>query len=97
MSAPYLSPTPIAVIVGSLRQAAFNRLAAEALMDGFGASHHLRQTLVNLDVACMPQPEACLSWGQKLFDEHGQPTERCRDTRQRFLDGYAPWIKRVSP
>ncbi|WP_192036242.1 NAD(P)H-dependent oxidoreductase [Halomonas sp. YLGW01] len=68
-----------------------------SLMGGFGASHHLRQVLVNLDVACMPQPETYLSRVQELFDEHGQPTERCRDYLQRFLNGYAQWVKRISP
>ncbi|WP_168012368.1 NADPH-dependent FMN reductase [Halomonas salinarum] len=70
--------------------------ASPSMMGGFGASHHLRQVLVNLDIACMPKPEVYLSRVQELFDEHGQPTERCRDYLQGFLDGYESWLQRTS-
>lgn len=66
--------------------------ASPSMQGGFGASHHLRQTLVNLNVTCMPQPEVYLSQAHELFDDQGQPTERCRGFLQRFLDGYADWI-----
>src|ERR1700694_4702697 len=39
---------------------------------GFGANHHLRQSLVFLNVPAMQQPEAYLSHVDKLFDEHGK-------------------------
>src|SRR5574342_136140 len=35
---------------------------------GFGANHHLRQSLVFLDVPAMPQPEAYIGGAAKLFD-----------------------------
>ncbi len=39
---------------------------------GFGANHHLRQSLVFLNVPSMAQPEAYLGGADKLFDEHGK-------------------------
>src|SRR5215467_13895011 len=38
---------------------------------GFGANHHLRQSLVFLNVPAMQQPEAYVGGASKLFDEHG--------------------------
>ena len=38
----------------------------------FGANHHLRQSLVFLNVPTMQQPEAYVSHADKLFDEHGK-------------------------
>lgn len=36
---------------------------------GFGANHHLRQSLVFLDVPALQQPEVYLAGAAKLFDE----------------------------
>ncbi|MDR5865335.1 NADPH-dependent FMN reductase [Halomonas koreensis] len=66
--------------------------ASPSMQGGFGASHHLRQSLVNLNVRCMPQPETYLSQAHQLFEEDGRPTERCRGFLQTFIDGYAEWI-----
>src|SRR5271169_2350184 len=38
---------------------------------GFGANHHLRQSLVFLNVPAMQQPEAYIGGASKLFDERG--------------------------
>jgi chromate reductase, NAD(P)H dehydrogenase (quinone) len=38
----------------------------------FGANHHLRQSLVFLNVPTMQQPEAYVGHADKLFDEHGK-------------------------
>ncbi|SHF69992.1 NAD(P)H-dependent FMN reductase [Modicisalibacter ilicicola DSM 19980] len=70
--------------------------ASPSLQGGFGASHHLRQTLVNLNVLCMPQPEVYLSQANELFDDRGQPTERCRGFLQKFLDGYEKWVGKMA-
>ncbi len=42
---------------------------------GFGANHHLRQSLVFLNVPAMPQPEAYIGNSAKLFDEAGKLTD----------------------
>lgn len=67
--------------------------ASPSLQGGFGASHHLRQSLVNLNVVCMPKPEVYLSQAHELFDDQGQPTPRCQEFLQKFIDGYARWIE----
>jgi chromate reductase len=70
--------------------------ASISLQGGFGASHHLRQSLVNLEVMCMPKPEVYLSQAHQLFDDQGKPTERCSKYLQGFMDGYARWIARFT-
>ncbi|NLC26507.1 MAG: NAD(P)H-dependent oxidoreductase [Fastidiosipila sp.] len=49
-------------------------------LSGFGANHHLRQTLVFLDVQTLQQPEAYIAEVAELFDENGminnQSTEK---------------------
>jgi chromate reductase len=63
-------------------------------LGAFGANHHLRQSLVFLNVPAMPQPEAYLSHAAKLFDDAGELTND--DTRaflQRFMAAFASWIE----
>jgi len=43
-------------------------------MGGFGANHHLRQSLVFLDVPVLQQPEAYIGGVATLFDEAGEIT-----------------------
>src|ERR1700750_2139459 len=40
-------------------------------MGGFGANHHLRQSLVFINVPAMQQPEAYIGGAAKMFDEAG--------------------------
>src|SRR6202021_2949187 len=51
----------------------------------FGAHHHLRQSLVFLNVPPMQQPEAYISHVDKLVDEHG---ELASDGPRKFLREY---------
>jgi hypothetical protein len=39
---------------------------------GFGSNHHLRQSLVFLNVPAMAQPEAYIGGADKLFDASGK-------------------------
>ncbi|CAM3048403.1 MULTISPECIES: NADPH-dependent FMN reductase [Pseudomonas] len=59
---------------------------------GFGANHHLRQSLVFLDVLCMQQPEAYLSGAGSAFDESGKLAEKTRSFLQAFIDAYGQWV-----
>jgi len=59
---------------------------------GFGANHHLRQSLVFLDVPCMQQPEAYVGGAATLFDEQGKLSEKARPFLQGFIDSYARWV-----
>lgn len=61
---------------------------------GFGANHHLRQSLVFLNVPTMPQPEAYIGNAAALFDASGQVTnEATRGFLQKFIDAYAAWVE----
>lgn len=60
---------------------------------GFGANHHLRQSMVFLDVPMMQQPEAYLGGAGTAFDEAGQLSESVRPFLQKFIDGYAKWVE----
>jgi chromate reductase len=61
----------------------------------FGANHHLRQSLVFLNVPAMPQPEAYIGHAAELFDESGKLTDdSVRDFLSKFLQSFAQWIER---
>lgn len=61
---------------------------------GFGANHHLRQSLVFLDVPCMQQPEAYVGGAGSLFDEQGKLSEKARPFLQGFIDSFGKWVAR---
>ena len=61
-------------------------------MGGFGANHHLRQSLVFLDVPALQQPEAYLGHVDRLFDNSGDLTDEwARDFLKGFLAAFAAW------
>src|SRR6267143_266138 len=58
-----------------------------------GANHHLRQSLVFLNVPAMPQPEAYIGGVDKLFDANGRLiNDGTRKFLQGFMQAYAAWI-----
>ena len=59
---------------------------------GFGANHHLRQSLVFLDVPCMQQPEAYLGGAGSAFGEAGKLSEKTQPFLQAFIDAYGQWV-----
>ncbi len=60
---------------------------------GFGANHHLRQSLMFLNVPTMAQPEAYIGNAASLFNDKGElvngPT--C-DFLSKFLQAFSRWI-----
>ncbi|MDR9752731.1 NAD(P)H-dependent oxidoreductase [Pseudomonas sp. SZMC_28357] len=60
---------------------------------GFGANHHLRQSLVFLDVPCMQQPEAYVGGAGSLFDEAGKLNEASKPFLQKFINAYGQWVE----
>lgn len=61
---------------------------------GFGANHHLRQSLVFLNVPAMQQPEAYVGGVSKLLDENGELTvEATRAFLQGYMHAFADWIE----
>src|SRR5471032_1346111 len=67
--------------------------ASPSAIGGFGANHHLRQSLVFLNVPAMAQPEAYLGGADKFFDANGKLTnDGTRKFLQQFIDAFAKWI-----
>src|SRR3954469_11136675 len=67
--------------------------AAPGAIGGFGANHHLRQSLVFLNVPAMQQPEAYIGGADKLFDANGDLiNESTRNYLQEFMAAFAAWI-----
>ncbi len=65
---------------------------------GFGANHHLRQSLVFLDVPAMQQPEAYMGNAAQLFDVNGNiANETTREFFIKFMDAFAAWVAKNSP
>lgn len=60
---------------------------------GFGANHHLRQSLVFLNVPCMQQPEAYLSQVDKMFNEKDELNESTKGFLTQFMNAFADWVK----
>jgi len=61
---------------------------------GFGANHHLRQSLVFLDMPAMPQPEAYVGNAAGLFGPDGAITnDKTREIMTKFMTAFARWIE----
>ena len=64
---------------------------------GFGANHHLRQSMVFLDVPMLQQPEAYIGNAASLFDDAGKLTnDKTREFVGKFLQAFNAWIERAS-
>jgi chromate reductase len=65
---------------------------------GFGANHHLRQSLVFLNVPAMAQPEAYIGGASALFDEDGRiVNDGTNAFLDSFLKAFAAWIEAIRP
>lgn len=63
-------------------------------MGGFGANHHLRQSLVFLNAPCLHQPEVYLSFVDKLFDDKGNLTNEGTNTfLSQFMSTFTTWVQ----
>jgi chromate reductase, NAD(P)H dehydrogenase (quinone) len=62
-------------------------------MGAFGANHHLRQSLVFINVPAMPQPEVYVGGAAKLFDESGNLTnESTKEFLRSFMTAFEKWV-----
>jgi len=62
-------------------------------LGGFGANHHLRQSMVFLDVPMMQQPEAYVGGAANMFDDAGAITnESTRKFFANFIVAFSAWI-----
>ncbi len=60
----------------------------------FGANHHLRQSLVFLNVPTMQQPEAYIGGAGGLFDGEGNLTNTgTQDFLKNFAEKYSAWVE----
>ena len=66
--------------------------ASPGAIGGFGANHHLRQSMVFLDVRMMQQPEAYLGGAAGFFDEAGNLTDGIKPFLEKFVGAYADWV-----
>ncbi len=65
------------------------------LIGAFGANHHLRQSLVFLNMPAMPQPEAYIGGADKLFDASGKITnDGTRGFLTKFMEAFAVWVEK---
>ena len=68
--------------------------ASPSAIGAFGANHHLRQSLVFLNVPVLQQPEAYLGGVDRLFDVQGELTnEDTREFLKRFAQAFAAWVE----
>lgn len=71
--------------------------AAPGSIGGFGSNHHLRQSMVFLNVPMMQQPEAYIGGVDKLFNESGKMTvDSTREFLTKFMQAYAAWVERIA-
>ena len=61
---------------------------------GFGANHHLRQSLVFLDMPVLQQPEAYIGAADKLFGADGKlNNEGTAGFLKKYAETFAVWIE----
>jgi chromate reductase len=64
---------------------------------GFGANHHLRQSLVFLDMPTLQQPEAYVGGAADMFDDSGGfKNPETRQFADKFMAAFAAWIERTA-
>lgn len=67
--------------------------ASPSAIGAFGANHHLRQSLVFLNMPAMQQPEAYVGGADKLFDASGKlVNESTRKFLQDYMQAFAAWV-----
>jgi len=60
---------------------------------GFGANHHLRQSLVFINVPTMAQPEAYIADATGLFNDNGDITnESTKEFLRKFMEAFEEWV-----
>lgn len=66
-------------------------------LGAFGANHHLRQSMVFLNVPVMAQPEAYIGGAGDLFNDDGDlATDSIKDFMSTFVDAFANWVDTVA-
>ena len=64
---------------------------------GFGANHHLRQSLVFLNMPTLQMPEAYIGGADKLFDADGKLINAStREFLTKVMQTFAAWVERTA-
>lgn len=66
--------------------------ASPGAMGGFGANHHLRQSLVFLDMPCLQQPESYVGGAGQIFDKNGALSDATRSFLEKFITAFDKWV-----
>jgi chromate reductase len=67
-------------------------------LSAFGANHHLRQSLVFLNMPAMQQPEAYIGGADKMFDANGKLTnDSTRGFLGKIMQAFDEWIAKSAP
>ena len=66
-------------------------------LGGFGANHHLRQSLVFLNVPVLQQPEAYISKAAELFHEGKLIDDKARSFFTNYIKAFSAWINQCRP
>jgi chromate reductase len=62
-------------------------------LGAFGANHHLRQSLVFLNVPVLQQPEVYIPGAASVFTPEGKiASDGTRELLQNFMSAYAAWV-----
>ena len=65
-------------------------------LGAFGANHHLRQSLVFLNMPAMQMPEAYIGGADKLFDAEGKLSNpSTREFLGKVMAAFAAWIEKT--
>lgn len=63
-------------------------------ISGFGANHHLRQSLTFVNVPAMAQPEAYIGGAAELFDKNGNLiNDSTKDFLKSFMVAFEKWVE----
>lgn len=64
---------------------------------GFGANHHLRQSLVFLNMPAMAQPEVYIGNAAEIFDDQGKiKKDSTRQFAEKFMKAFSEWVYQQS-
>ena len=63
-------------------------------LGGFGANHHLRQSLMAVNMPTMAQPEAYIANVARLYDGDNLIDDKSKAFMQKFVDAFATWVER---
>jgi chromate reductase len=70
--------------------------ASIGAISGFGANHHLRQSLVFVNIPCMQQPEAYIGNVTNSFDTANNSfNESTQKFLEKYMQAYEKWVKTI--